>query len=346
MGGALVLALALRIGGADEVLPLEVGWRAPATCPTAADVHADIEMLVGFPMAGEGARVVFDARVEPAPEGLVLRVERRDPEGAAVEHSVVEASDCTTLSRAFALIVAVDAEPMRVDARQESTAAPPPVPRVPSVPPPPVVEIPPEVPARPEEVSSGLGTASVEAPPSDPTPPRWRQRWLIGAHGGIAWGTTPKATVVAGGWTGVAFGPLRLELSGEHAVASVVQAQDGVSIRAQSTGGAAMLRFTPSVRGLAVVLGAGLAAGRMRGSGTGARVIPRDARDWWLSVPVSLGLEWPEDAIVALRAQGEVGFALRRPAIEVRAPDGRQVAVVRRPPAALQFVVGPRLRLP
>ena len=207
----------------------------------------------------------------------------------------------------------------------------------------------PEEPEEPEELEEPEPIERIPPPEPSPRSPRrdrgWKHRFIAGGLGGISAGSVPGVTGVLSGWAGYAYGPLRIELSGQHAFGTTGDISTGIGVRASASGGGASLLFTPRVAMLRGLVGTGIRAGALRGAGTGQRVASRDADDWWMSIPLIVGATWPADFWVALRGQAELWVGLRRPGIEIRAED-ESLGGFRTAPVGFSVLLGPEFRLP
>lgn len=367
-----------------EGLEVEVRWQSPRGCPTQAEVVADIERLAGAPVVASTQPHVVEARVEATRRGYALSLSRMPPGGGEIERRRLEASECRILSRAASLIVAVTVSPLRVSAkarRREDEGSTPAAAAVVTAP---VSEgrgVGPDASEEGEreedereegerdkgereegerdkderdkderdkedERDKDEREREDDAPKKDERARAgWAHRFVAGGLFGASVGVVPAPTLSMGGWAGYAYGPLRLELSGSHALARAEALEPGVEIAFSSSGGGAMVVAASSFGPVLGLLGAGLRAGVIRGGGRGERVIGRTVRDWWLSVPLMAGLAWPAKARIALRGQLELSIAGRRPAIVIGGPEG-MVGELRRAPVGFSALVGPQIRLP
>ncbi|HWB82089.1 MAG TPA: hypothetical protein VG755_44305 [Nannocystaceae bacterium] len=325
MLGAIFAGLLIFAAPSEQVgLPVVLAWSAPPECATQADVEDDIARLGGArPMGGADAQRV-EIAVVAGPEGYALQLRRNAADGTLVETRELAGPDCRVLARAAALIIVVGIDPLGTAQQIERIASEPPAPAA-------VVASTPAI---------------VRAPaPTLPRPPKWRHRFLAGAIGGLAVGHVPGVSGSIGGWIGYSYGPLRFELAGDHVFARTRIDAD-VGVIASSSGGGFTFVVAPRLGPVLGLFGTGVQLGALRGRGTGSRVMADDALDWWATIPIVIGLEWPPQSRIALRVQGELGIAARRPGLAVRDAAGDPRGGFRRPEATARVLVGPTLRLP
>ena len=328
MLGAIFAPLLLFAAPPDEVgLPVVLAWSAPPECATQGDVEDDIARLGGArPLGGADAQHV-DITVTAGADGYAMQLRRTMADGALVEARELAGPDCRVLARAAALIIVVGIDPLGTAQQIEVLAAEPPAPAPVVAPTPAIVRAPAPAPTR------------VRAP-------KWRHRFLAGALGGLAVGQVPGVSGSIGGWIGYSYGPLRFELAGDHVFARTRSIADGIDIQASSSGGGFTFVLAPRLGPVLGLFGTGVQVGALRGRGRGSRVIGDDAIDWWATIPIVIGLEWPPQSRIALRVQGELGIAARRPGLVVREAVGDARGGFRRPEATARVLVGPTLRLP
>lgn len=347
----MIAALVLAVLAAPEAppivdgLPVVLRWNAVETCPTEQALRSDVESLAGAPILEDPGAEVVDAKVTAIESGFALDVARRSASGDTIEARHLEAETCEPLARATALIVAVNVAPLRVSTtvrtweREAAEAKTQPKAEVTK----PEPEREPEPELEPEPTPAPV----FEPPPTrTPRPDRdWKHQLIAGGLGGIGVGSVPVVGGMLAGWAGYAYGPFRLELSGQHTFATTQDISQGIAVRASASGGGATFVFAPRLSPIRALIGTGIRAGVLQGAGRGARVDPRDASDWWMTVPVIVGAAYPADFWVALRGQAEVWVGLRRPAIEIRA-DGDSLGEFRTAPVGLSVLIGPEFRLP
>lgn len=341
MIAALVLAVFAAPDAAPAVggLPVVLRWSAVQGCPTEQALRSDVESLAGAPILEDPGAEVVDAKVTAIESGFALDVARRSASGEKIETRHLEAETCDPLARATALIVAVNVAPLRVSTtvrtweREAAEAKTQPKPEVTK----------PEPEPEPEPTPAPVFEPP---PPRTPRPDRdWEHRFIAGGLGGIGVGSVPVVGGMLAGWAGYAYGPFRLELSGQHTFATTEDISQGIAVRASASGGGATFVFAPRLSPIRALVGTGIRAGVLAGAGRGERVDSRDATDWWMTIPVIVGAAYPADFWVALRGQAEVWVGLRRPAIEIRA-DSDPLGGFRTAPVGLSVLIGPEFRLP
>ena len=169
-------------------------WRAPAGCPSAAEVRAEIDQLLGEPI-DESARadLAVRAAVERREQWFVTLDTRS---GGTDGHRTLEAATCQGLASATALIVALMIDPDAVAAQaskaKEAEPAPPPPPAPAAAPAVPA----PGVPASPPRPRTTFGIAG------------------LGAAGHL--GVLPVADVGLTAHLGIVRRSLRIELRGAY----------------------------------------------------------------------------------------------------------------------------------
>jgi hypothetical protein len=186
------LAAVLIVAAAAEAraaLPLTLTWDAPKSCPSTADVRAEVERLVRFPPGHAPPALAARAHVEMRDGRWHLRL-RTERDGLPGEREL-EADSCASLAHAATLVMALAFG--AGDGPLEAPPPPPPAPdrpprsapraRVVEAPPPPPPE-PPLPPAAPPETP-----VVVVAPPAPrPRPPT---AWSVVAETRVSGGPLP-----------------------------------------------------------------------------------------------------------------------------------------------------------
>ena len=83
---------------------LPIDWEAPAGCPDAGDVVAQVQRIRGDAPMIDAPTVT--GRVAPAEDGFALTLEIRGPDGA-VDRRTMEGESCTAVTEAGALVIAL-----------------------------------------------------------------------------------------------------------------------------------------------------------------------------------------------------------------------------------------------
>jgi hypothetical protein len=189
---------------ARAALPLTLTWEAPAGCPTADDVRAELERLVRFPPGHAPPALVAEGYIATREGRWHLRL-RTVRDGLPGEREL-EADTCASLAHAATLVVALafgvgdsshEASPPSPPAPEERPARPAPRLRV-VEPPPPAAPPPPEPPAppppvvpRPERNEKDMLIRAAAPSPSRP-PTIWslaaETRVSAGPLPGVDWG--------------------------------------------------------------------------------------------------------------------------------------------------------------
>jgi hypothetical protein len=300
---------------------VEFAWDAPSEgCPDEASVVAELERLLGGPVAEQSdRRLSAIARVRREADGawdLRLWTVTSD---ATLQRSMV-GEDCQVLAEAAALLAAMAIDPTvleRMGAREaaveqaeqaEEVGEPEPEPE-PELEPEPLPEHPPE-------------------PDPEPEPAR---KFAIGvrAQGGVSYGDLPSPGPVVRIALSQTWDRARFELEGHYGFRRPVRldAYPGqgadLSLAAGIVRGCGLLRARAAK--LEFPLCAGLEAGAMLGAGVGLEP-NRDAARGWLAVNISPGLTWNPIPPLAVGLSVEPFIPLLRLPFEI---DG--VGVVWRP---------------
>lgn len=322
--------IAASILAATLAAPLELGWRAPESCPDVTAARATIDALLDGHAPDPARRVTADVVIEADAAGFLARV--RIVEGDAVGEREVVAPTCEEVADASALIVA-----MAIDPRLGGSDAP--SPDVPQALDTAVPE--PVVPTPSGERAARLPTTprAADDPPAV-RPARARLRGLVRASAGVGVGTVPTVTGVVAIGLGVAGPRWRAELDAD---VWTPRRRDDVTIGVEVTGWSVGVRGcgSPLARRLEIPLCIGARAGAAHGRGVGDLVARRQVAPW-LSATLGAGLWGWITPRFALALDVDAVVALTRPAFVVQ-PSG---FVVRAPPAGVRAVFGPVLRWP
>jgi hypothetical protein len=193
-----VLVSVLALGAAAPAraaLPLTLKWDAPAGCPAADAVRAELERLVRFPPGHAPPTLVAEGHIETRDGRWHLRL-RTERDGLPGEREL-EADSCGSLAHAATLVMALAFGVG--DGTPEAAPPPPPVEeRVPRpAPRPRVVELAPPVPPPPPEPVAPPPPAPPppERPPvvvvAAPRPPRPPTVWSLAAETRVSRGPLP-----------------------------------------------------------------------------------------------------------------------------------------------------------
>lgn len=156
---------------AEEPLPLDLTWKAPVQCPTAAAVHRSIERQFDD-LGVESPNQRLAARVSVQRTGSQWRARLR-LQGAVTGERTFEAGSCDALGEAVSLVIALALQPDHAASQppEEETAR--------------------ESPPQPEESEPEPASA---APPTGARPPSF----AVGASGLVGSAALPRVAAGAG----------------------------------------------------------------------------------------------------------------------------------------------------
>ena len=343
----LVLALgvwgapwAASAGTAAPRPAVEFRWDAPASCPDEAAVVAQLEALLGGPLADRrGDRLTAIARVRQEPGGQWdLRLWTVSDEGT-LQRSLRH-DRCDMLARAGVLIAAMAIDPLAqermLDGVEVGAVAARAEPVVNDEPPPepvpvPVAEVKPVV--KPVPVI-------VQAPPL----PRARAlRGALRLSGGVAFGDLPGAGVTLRLTPALVWTRVRLELEAAYGPVRRARFDDRPEVGADLQLAAAALRACPLFRRgkLELAVCAGLEVGAMYGRGVGF-ALEADGRLLWAALhlmPALFVVLHPRAALF-FAVEGQVALARPRFVVEGFGP------VYRALPGGVRGLLGVEVRFP
>jgi hypothetical protein len=336
--GAPAIAVA---GPPDPSGGVEFAWDAPSeTCPSEAEVVAELERLLGGPVADQGdRRLSAIARVRREADGawdLRLWTVTSD---ATRQRSMV-GEDCAVLAEAAALLAAMAIDPTVLERMGASDAAVEQADRAEEVA---ETEPPPEPEPPPPEPETEIET---EPPPPEPpatvTPAESsRRRVVLGirAQGGISYGDLPSAGPILRVALALGWDHARFELEGHYGFRREARLDDapdrGADLRAALgiVRGCGVLRHRPSH--LEFPICAGVEAGGMLGVGVGLDEVRRGSIPW-LAVDLAPGLVWAPIRNLAIGLSVEPWVALIRRRFEID-----NLGVIWRPlPVGVRAMVG------
>lgn len=169
MCSALALAAAYALASGPSADTWQ--WDAPAECPSAAQVRADVERHLGAPLEELAlAKWSVKGRVTQVDErGWELSLAIETPDGLD-ERTLIDPNDCEAVSQAGALLVALALDPEAFEPAPAPTPTPPPT----------VV--------RDDDI------AAVETPPAPTPSASFPLAFVIGAAGGFDFGTLHRVS--------------------------------------------------------------------------------------------------------------------------------------------------------
>lgn len=338
---ATVRLAALLLGLLDAPSPappgpttaVEFRWDAPAGCPAEAEVVAQLERLLGGPLAQRrGERLTAIARVRQEPGGTWdLRLWTVSDAGTLQRSLSHERCDMLASAGVFIAAMAIDplagerlvdgAEVAAVAAEAQPVADPEPPP---PPPPPPVVEPP------------------APAPPAA-KPPRNRPRGALRLSAGVAFGDLPGVGPTLRLTPVLLWPRLRIEFEAAYIPVRTTRLASDSSRGVDLQLAAGAVRACPVFRRgmLEFPVCGGVEFGAMYGRGVGYPV-EYDARQFWAALHLMPMLLIEVHRRVALFAGVEGFVALVRPRFEV-AGDG---ALYRAPGGGVRGLLGVEVRFP
>lgn len=318
---SVVLALGVLAGPAEPPTTppvVEFRWDAPAGCPPEAEVIAELEALLGGPLAERrGERLTAIARVRQEPGGTWDLRLWTVGEAGTLQRSLTH-ERCDMLARAGVLIAAMAIDPLAHErmADGEAVAAVAAEAR-------PVEQAEP-VPARTPEPAPVITQAPAPAPAPAPAKVEPRRRKLRGAlrlAGGLAYGDLPGVGATLRLTPALVWPRVRLELEAAYGPQRRARFDDQPDRGADLQLAAAALRacpvFHPRTRTpVEVAVCAGLEVGAMYGRGVGF-ALASDGRLLWSALhlmPAVFVVPHPRVAVF-FAVEGQV--ALVRPRFTV-----------------------------
>lgn len=339
---SLVLRAALGLARAPEPAPVEgprLEWLAPPECP---DARRGAELLARF-------------LGERAPSGTARVELAADASGHSASVTVNDAtrtlrgSDCETLARAAALVVAVSLDPSVAEDMVLPEEAPPE----------PASAVPDPIPADPppEPIASRNAAPSDPAPTPAPTPAPAPTRTSPSRRGPPAGSSAPHWLTLGSGLSGAAIpaitgvirmgygyhrGALHLHAHATYATPRVIAYPDsGVGGRFQALSLDARACFAPAVGRFAIPLCGGAESGMVVGRGLGVADAQRPVGAW-VGLLASTAVRVQVHPRVAVTMGADFVALLRRPAFIV----GEREILFRSPVFGLRGLLGVELRVP
>lgn len=301
----VLLALGLLAGEAPRPV-VEFRWDAPAGCPTEAEVLAELEALLGGPLAARtGERLTAIARVRQEPGGTWDLRLWTVGEAGTLQRSLTH-DRCDMLARAGVLIAAMAIDPLAQDRMADGEA---------------VAAVAAE--ARPitdDEPPPAPPVVSVEPlpPAPQPQPQPQRARVLRGAlrlAGGVAYGDLPGVGATLRLTPALVWPRVRLELEAAYGPQRRARFDDRPDTGADLQLAAASVRACPLFhprRRVELALCGGLEIGAMYGRGVGF-ALASDGRLLWAALHLMPALFVVPHPRVALFFAVEGQVALARP---------------------------------
>ncbi len=352
-----MMMLLWGMGPVAKPVELELRWATAPGCPHATVLRDQLDDLLAVSAPGRSSASA-SGRLEAEGDGYVLHLEVSASGGH--EDRRLRAKDCSVLTTAGALVIAVTVDALATETaveQQRRSLAEPAVPDGPVVPAEPAAPagdtrlipgagVPPApIPARAEPVEPSSSTESLEPPRrTSPRTPRWKRGGTLGASGAVAMGLTPGITggfEVGIGWR---IGPVRWVAAGYHWLSRSTELRSEVGVRSALSGASirSCLAFERARLEVPLCLGLDLAA--MHGAGDGTSVRAQPVRDLWVGSSAGSGLVgWLTDRF-ALQARVDLVLGLRRPAMFLNI-GGTPTEAFRMSPVAARLLVGPVVRL-
>jgi hypothetical protein len=287
--------VALLRAHAQDALPLELHWRAPAECPSAAEVRAELERIA---RARPGlALTPLYASAEVEKHGAAYALELHTEHAGERGERRLEATDCKTLVRTLTLVMALAYGAGVEMADDAGKAAPLGAPPAPSNPPPsaaPALQGPAANPASPPEIRSDRLRTSL---------------WLAG---GVTLGLLPTAAPSLSAGVELARGAWSVGLRFEAWPTLSNRVDGNVYARFDALGGQLQGCRTLPVSALELGLCAALRAAALRGRSLGATSDGSATAPWYALAGVA-ALSWPRGSWLALRIEAGLSASLDRP---------------------------------
>jgi len=327
VGLALVVATPAP-AGAQQRLPLELSWHAPAECPSSAAVRAQLERIArvrtGFTLTPLTARA--EVVREGAGYALRLHTERDGQHG----ERRLEASDCETLVSSVTLVLALafgaGVEVSDAAAVPEQNAAgvgssgedapPAPAPLQSREQGEPAQDTRSDVDAT---ESSSTTASTADTPPDDGlrAPRRLKVALLLGGGAQLALLPSAALAVSAGVELGLGVLSVGMRATGWPAVSDGVTAQ--LSARFDGIGAALAGCGHAPLQALSLALCAGARAAALRGRSSGALDDGSDTAPWY-ALASAVSLTWPREHALRVRVEAGVALSLARARFEIEGP--------------------------
>ncbi|MEM7155983.1 MAG: hypothetical protein AAF799_24235 [Myxococcota bacterium] len=349
LGAVLGWALASPVAFVTppEIPPtsVELRWETVPSCPSRQRVREELGALLG-PAAPAEARAHGTLRGREGAYALQLEIEV----GERREQRQLEAADCTLLTRAGVLVIAVTVDALAVRATLEPPPVQAPKGLVRPTPTEPTTTDQAEVPAAfaapPAEDSapeprSAAAAPLGPAPTNDAKPPT---HGTLGASAGLAWGLNPALAAGVSGEFGLERGPLQLLVAGYHWFSRSTPQSAQTGVEAALSGGLLRGCFVWSRARFRFPLCGGIDLAAMHGGGVGTAVRRLDVVDLWAAVSAGAGLRVSVSPRFALMARVETSFALRRPAMALLDAE-TSTTTFRMPEVGVRLTTGPIFRL-
>jgi hypothetical protein len=335
----VVLALMVPLAGRaapPERPAVEFRWDAPADCPPEAEVVAELERLLGGPLAERGGpRLTAIARVRREADGFDLRLWTVSDAGT-LQRSLSHAQ-CDALAKAGALIAAMAIDPSVLERMADGTEA--------------------------AEVAAEAKTVAEPEPPPEPAPavepkveppvvkteeprPQRRARKVRGAlriGAGVSYGDLPGAGALLRVTPALLWPRARLELEASYGPVRKARFDDdpsrGADLQLATAGlrGCAVLR----ARKLEFPLCAGVELGAIYGRGVGYTV-SNEGRLLFASLSAAPAIFYAPHPRVAIGAIIEGAVHVARPRFVVEGAG----EVYRAGPASVRALAAVELRFP
>jgi hypothetical protein len=280
---------------AQDALPLELHWRAPPECPSAAHVRAEPERIArarpGFALTPLRASAEVEKR--GATYALELHTEHAGERG----ERQLDAADCSTLVRTLTLVLAL-AYGAGVELANESGNAPPQGPE-------------PAPNATPPLAAGATQSQAVDRANS----PEIRGHQLdtkLWVAGGVTLGLLPSAALSLSAGVELARGAWSVAVGIEAWPTLSDSLYANLHARFDALGGQLRGCRTLPVSTLELGLCATLRAAAMRGRSLGATA-DGSATAPWYALGGSAGLSWPRGSWLVLRIEAGVAASLDRP---------------------------------
>lgn len=309
--GLLVIGWPLTLA-AQPTARFALSWNGPPGCPTAEDVQARVDALLGGgASAGRVADVRASGQVERVDNGFRLLLSMGV--GSTPSSRVIQARTCEELAGAAAIAIALLAR-STIEGASAAAAGDGTAPVVPSAEP----KNSPPVPASSTQETAG-STKEAPAETRAAEPAAGLHLVVDAPLGVVGWGSLPSVGLGVGAGLGLRWKAVRVTVSGELWKAQREEAS-GFSTRFTLQSGRAEACLIQAVHGLELGPCIGAAAQALNGEGVPSSVfVAKSQKAMWISGSGGLFMSAPMPGFSLLRFFGEASVLVspRRPSFVI-----------------------------